>query len=217
MKRIFTLSVAALLFAGTAMAQDVNKQAKKDKGAKEWKQGGKHGKHGGAGFGKELNLSDAQKQQIKALNEEYKGKMKALKSNDNATVGDVKKQAQALREEQRSKMQNILTAEQKTKLAELKEKRKAEGKAKGEKRFEQMQKNLNLSADQSAKLKAQNEQFKTQAEAIKSNSSLSQEQKKEQFKSLMEQRKASTKAILTPAQLEKMKAERKDKKGKDKK
>jgi Spy/CpxP family protein refolding chaperone len=216
MKRIFTLSVAALLFAGTAMAQNVNKQAKKEKATKEWKQGGKHGKHG-AGSGKELNLTDAQKQQIKALNEEYKAKIKALKNDDNAKVGDVKKQAQALREEQRIKMQNILTAEQKAKLADLKEKRKAEGKQKGEKRFQQMQKDLNLSADQSAKLKAQNEQFKTQAEAIKNNSSLTQDQKKEQFKTLMEQRKTAMKSILTAEQLEKMKAERKEHKGKDKK
>jgi Spy/CpxP family protein refolding chaperone len=217
MKRIFTLSVAALLFVGSTMAQNVKKDAKKDKAGKEWKKGGRHGKHGDVPFGKELNLTDAQKQQIKSLNEEYRSKMKALRSNDNATVGDVKKQAQALREEQHSRMQNILTAEQKAKMAELKDKRKAGGKEKGAKHFEQMQKDLNLTADQSAKLKAQNEEFKTKAEAIKNNSSLSKEQKKEQFKSLMEQRKASTKSILTAEQLQKMEAKKKEHKGKDRK
>lgn len=213
MKRILTLSVAALLFAGSAMAQDVQKDAKKDKAGKEWKKDGRHGKHKG-GFGKELNLTDAQKQQIKALNEEYRGKMKALRSNDDAKLGDVKKQSQALKEEQRAKMQNILTAEQKAKLAEQKEQRKTEAKAKGAKRFEQMQKDLNLTADQSAKLKTQNEQFRTQAEAIKNNASLSQDQKKEQFKALMQQRKESMKSILTAEQLQKMEAKRKESRGK---
>jgi Spy/CpxP family protein refolding chaperone len=214
MKRIFTLSVAALLFAGSAMAQDVQKEAKKDKAGKEWNKEGRHGKHKSGAFGKELNLTDAQKQQVKALNEEYKGKMKALRSNDDAKLGDVKKQSRALREEQRAKMQNILTAEQKAKMAELKEKRKSAEKAKGAKRFEQMQKDLSLTADQSAKLKAQNEQFRTQAEAIKNNSSLSREQKKEQFKALSEQRKESMKSILTAEQLQKMKAKRNEFKGK---
>lgn len=182
MKRIFTLSIAALLFAGTAIAQ--NTKTSKDKAGKEWKKDskkGKHGKHKGTGFAKDLNLTDAQKEQMKAV-----------------------------RQEQRTKMQNILTAEQKAKIAERKEKRQAEAKTRGANRFAETQKELGITNEQAAKLKAQNEAFRNKAKAIRENESLTKEQKKEQTKALHAERKESMKAILTAEQIQKMEAKRKD-------
>jgi Spy/CpxP family protein refolding chaperone len=180
MKRIFTLSVAAILFAGSAFAQDVKKEAKKDKAAKEFKKQGRHGKHDKGRLAKELNLTEAQKQQMKAI-----------------------------REEQKAKMQNVLTAEQKAKRAELKEKRKNEFKNKernneARDRMEGMKKELGLSEAQGQKIKALNEEFKAKAQAIKNNASLTDQQRKEQFNSLNEERKTRMKAILTAEQLQKL-------------
>jgi Spy/CpxP family protein refolding chaperone len=200
MKRIFTLSIAALLFAGSAIAQDT--KTSKDKAGKEWKKDGqkskpsKHGKHKGAEFAKALNLTDAQKEQFKALKTEYKGKNRELKA------------------EQKSKAEAILTTEQKAKLAQLKEKRKKEAKNRGANRFADMQKELGITKDQAAQLKAQNESFRNKAKAIRENESLSKEQKKEQTKALLAERKESMKGILTAEQIQKMEAKRKDGKGK---
>jgi Spy/CpxP family protein refolding chaperone len=180
MKRIFTLSVAALLFAGSAIAQDVKKDAKQAKAGKEAKKEGRHGKHDKGRVAKELNLTEDQKQQMKAI-----------------------------REEQKAKMQNVLTADQKAKMTELKEKRKAEfknreGNRDGRERMEGMKKELALSEAQGQKIKALNEEFKTKAQAIKNNASLTDQQRKEQFNSLNEERKTRMKAILTAEQLQKL-------------
>jgi Spy/CpxP family protein refolding chaperone len=212
MKRILTLTMAAALMIGSAMAQETSKDKKegKHKQNKEWKKKGSHGKHNRGEFAKDLNLTDAQKQQFKSINEEYRAKFKALRSNDNATVGDVKKQSEALRKEQQEKMQNILTADQKAKMQELRSKKQTGSKAKGEKRFEEMQNDLNLSNDQATKLKSQNEAFRNKMQAIRDNKTLSQEQKKEQVKALAAEHKESLKSVLTAEQLDKMKANRKD-------
>jgi Spy/CpxP family protein refolding chaperone len=193
MKRIFTLAVAALLFAGSAMAQDTKKetrQNRQDKEARTHQKHERHGKHDGAGIAKELNLSDSQKDQVKSLNKEYKQK------------------AEALRQERKTRTEAILTAEQKAKLGELKEKRKNEFKNKRAGKMEGMKKELGISEAQGQKIKALNEEFRTKAEAIKNNSSLTQEQKKEQFKALNDERKAKMKNILTAEQLQKMESRR---------
>lgn len=186
MKRIITLSIAALVFAGSAMAQD----NKKDSSAR-WKFDGKHhhqaaGKEKAAKFAKELNLSDAQKQQIKQINQEYKGKDKSM------------------RDERKSKIEAVLTADQKAKLQQLREQRSGKNKEQHGQRGADMKKELGLSDAQSQQLKALNEDFRKQAEAIRNNSSLSQDQKKEQLKTLGEQRKEKMKTILTPDQQKKL-------------
>lgn len=202
MKRILTLSFAALLLAGSAFAQDA-KQAGKEKAGKEWKKHGKHGKHHANkrdGMAKELNLTEAQKQQFKSLNQDYKAR------------------AQALRAERKAKAENILTAEQKAKASELREKRKTETRRKGDDRFEKAKKELNLTEAQGQRMKAINERFRERAKAIRENESLSKEQKKEQFKSLNEQRRNEMKAVLTAEQIQKLESRKKEFKGrKDKK
>ncbi len=192
MKKIFTLAFAALLLAGSSMAQETAKKGgKKDKAGKG-EMHSKHGKHHGAEFAKELNLTDAQKEQIKAINKEYKGK------------------EESAREEKKAKMEAVLTAEQKAKLAEIKEEKKSEAKDKGEKRYEEMKKDLNLTDAQGQQLKALNEDFRNKAKAIKENTSLTKEQKKEQLKALNEQRLAKMKTILTAEQIKKIQAKKKE-------
>jgi len=193
MKRIFTLSFAALLLAGTAFAQ--NTKTPKDKAGKEWKKDGqknKHDKHKGAALAKELELTDAQKEQFKTLKKESKEKEKALKA------------------ERKEKAQAILTADQQSKLAELKEKRKAEAKTKRANRYAAIQKESGITNDQAAQLKAQNEAFRNKAKAIRDNESLTKEQKKVQIKALHTERKESLRTILTAEQIQKMEAKRKD-------
>lgn len=194
MKRIITLSIAAVVLTGSAMAQNTKKAGQKEQ-AKEWKKNGNHGKKDRGEFVKDLNLSDAQKEQFKSLNKDYRAK------------------EQVLRDERKAKAEQILTAEQKQKIEAQKQERKAAAEAKAENRFENMQKELNLSNDQAAKLKASNEAFRNKRKAILDDTSLSQEQKREQMKALADQHKTAVEGILTAEQIEKMKSQRINNKG----
>jgi periplasmic protein CpxP/Spy len=70
----------------------------------------------------------------------------------------------------------------------------------GKHRMERMAKKLNLTQDQQAKLKPIFEKQREQAKAIKSDTSLTEEQKKEKFQSLRQDSKAQINGILTPEQ-----------------
>jgi Spy/CpxP family protein refolding chaperone len=73
---------------------------------------------------------------------------------------------------------------------------------------------LNLSADQKARLQSIRENFKKQSADLKNNTSLSAEQRQARRKELHQQFRTQSEAVLTPAQKEqmsKLKAERKEK------
>jgi len=72
-----------------------------------------------------------------------------------------------------------------------------------QKRLEKMKSNLNLTEAQVAKIQDLRNSSMKQAKEIRENSSLTQEQKKEQFMSLMKSRKESMNNILTAEQLKK--------------
>lgn len=73
-------------------------------------------------------------------------------------------------------------------------------------------KQLNLTADQQAKLKQLSEDSKTKRDAIKNNASLNDDQKKEAYKALSKENYDARQAIYTPEQkalIEKSHADRK--------
>ncbi|HCO67929.1 MAG TPA: hypothetical protein DIT04_09290 [Dysgonomonas sp.] len=71
-------------------------------------------------------------------------------------------------------------------------------------------KELNLSEEQQTKLKSLNEDFKSQAKALKDDQSLSKEVKREKMKELSTSKRNQIQALLTPEQKAKI-SERKDK------
>ena len=133
--------------------------------------------------------------------------MEALKSNDNITVKEWKSQMETLRKENKSKMDGILTTEQKAKMEKMKVEGQAKHKEMAEKRGSMMKERLGLSDDQSAKLSKNRAEMGEKMKAIRDNKSLSDEQKKEQVKELHKAQKESLKSILTEEQMKKMKEE----------
>ncbi len=133
MKKMIAGFLAIAAFTFGAVAQDQNNAGDRMKN-------GRHGMHNGhkrkgmEGMDK-LNLTEAQRQQIKSINEELKTKMQALNKNDNMMVKDMKTQRKALMLERKNKITAILTPEQKNQFAQLhKERNKGDwkNKSKGE-------------------------------------------------------------------------------------
>ena len=150
-----------------------------------------------------ISFTDAQKQQVKALNEDYNTKVKNLEKGDNITLKDYRTQKANFEKERKSKFQDILTTDQKNKIAQAKKERSEKMKLMAQKRMEKMKTDLNLTDDQVAKMKAQGESSMKQLKAIRENSSLSEDQKKEQLMDLRKSSHESMNSILTADQLKK--------------
>jgi Spy/CpxP family protein refolding chaperone len=151
-----------------------------------------------------LNLTDAQKGELKTINEDYKKQLTDLKKNEDITVKEWKSKMSGLRKDHHSKVQHVLTADQKASMKKLMAERKAEMKKHRGQRLEKMKKDLNLTDAQVASLKKNHESAMQQFKAIREDKSLTDEQKKEKLKAFKQQQHESLKSVLTPEQLQKM-------------
>jgi hypothetical protein len=197
---VLTLALSTILF--TANAQHKREQ----------KMGGKKQHH--AQLAKQLNLSDEQKKQAQANKVALKQKMKELNKNESITVKEQRDRKDALRKEQKAKMQALLTPEQKTKMAELKATKMAKKEEKFAKALEKMKSKINLSDAQVMQLKSQRERIKANAKEIKDNESLSRTQRKEQLMALKAESKTQKSNIFTADQIKQLDEMKKNKMGK---
>ena len=209
MKKIFALTLAFAI-AGFSLSAQQTREMKSHKKSHSMQ-------HGKEDMVKDLNLTDAQKAQLKVNREAGKAKMEALNKQDNLTVKEMRERKAALMQEQKASMQALLTPEQKATLAADKSNMAGKRKNMNGQRGEAIKEKIDLSNDQAAKLKAHNEATHAKMKAIQNNQSLSIEQKKAQMKAVKETSKTQRNSILTTAQIQKMdemKKERKAGKGK---
>lgn len=206
MKKII-LSVAAFtVFIVSANAQIERKHNKKaattqasrtdDQDDKDMKEDHPMGK------GK-MNFSDDQKKQMKSIQMDYKSKMDALDKNDKMSVKDYNLQKETITQERKSKIEALLTPEQKSQFAQhAKDQHMQQGENKGD-RMEKIRE-LGLSKDQMAKLKEQRQSMRPKMQAINNDKTLSAAQKQEKIKALKESNREFIKSILTPEQMKKL-------------
>jgi Spy/CpxP family protein refolding chaperone len=192
MKKIVTVVLAFASFIFCANAQDISER--------------KHPKHphNNEMMIKELNLSSAQKEQMKANYESYKKQLMELNKNEGITVKEARDKKAALRKEHKEKMRSLLTAEQKNKLVQVKKDREARHEMMAAKKLEKLKTSLNLSDEQVAKINSYRKAIHTRLKAIHENEQLTRTEKKEQMTALKEENKNSFKNVLTSEQLGKM-------------
>lgn len=197
MKKIILGMLTVASFIVTANAQEMRKM-------KHHQQG-----HQKSMMMKDLNLSTAQKEQMKANRENVKMQMAELNKNENITIKEYKTRKAVILKSQKAQMDKVLTPEQKNKLAQQKNNRKGKQEMYSAKRLDKMKTNLGLSEDQVGKLKANKEVSMAKAKAIKENSQLSQTERKEQLMALRQDQKNSLKQVLTQEQINKMEEQKK--------
>lgn len=205
MKKFLIAAGAMMLIAGVSQAQTTDT---KDKTAETHQRAGIKR---GDGMGKDLNLSDEQKKQLKEVNESYRKQIADIRNNKSLSADEVKTKTNALRKELAGKRQALLTSEQKTQMADRRKDLIAKANTRNGKRMGQMQKGLGLTAEQSTKMQANRKDFSEKVKTIRADKNLTNTQKQEQIKELSKQNREAMKSILTPEQLEKMKAGRKNK------
>lgn len=197
MKKVLTAALAIVLFAGASQAQTSTPGKSHPRGEEMMK---------------DLNLTDAQKTQLKSLHQAEKKERDDLKTKGNATPEDSK----ALHEKYRSQFDALLTPEQREKLKNTVHERRPGGGERGGRGFDRkdsalgkrapfMNKELNLTAEQQTKLKGYADDFRAKAKDIRAASGLTEDQKKEQMRTLSKTYRDQSKAVLTPEQQQKMK------------
>jgi Spy/CpxP family protein refolding chaperone len=202
MKKWMT-GAAAVLIATMSFAQPPA-QGKMGAGQEFHKKGHRGSGHhrSGMAFSK-LNLSEAQKEQMKGINEDFKSQMQTLNKKENITVKEQRDQRSALAKTHREKIQNILTPDQKSQLAQMKEDAKKKQAEMAAKRMDKMKAELNLSDAQVASLKGKQEASKNKMQAIMKNEQLDRESKKEQMMAIRSDMKKNLDEVLTPEQKQK--------------
>lgn len=210
------IGMVAVALSFSAIAQKNGDSKKINQEQKETK----HRKFKGGENYEHLSLTDAQKQQLKSLNENFRQQMKDLHKQGNITVDQQKERRRALAKEHKDKVAAILTPEQRAQLDKNSKGRWKDGSRKdrpkgvrddnGDERLGAVTKELNLTPEQSTKMKSINAAFKANLQNLKQNTSLSKEEKKEQMKKLMKQRRAEMEALLTNDQKEQLKNRQKN-------
>ncbi len=158
----------------------------------------------------DLNLTDEQMTKLKSMKRDMRQQMDELRKNDGLSPKEYHEKIEALRKDHQAKFQSILTPEQQKEMQKYKAARDARGSELKGKRRAKLKEKYNLTDDQMAKLADNHKIMSEKMRAIRENNSLKDDEKKEQIKQLMKERKENLKSILTKEQLEKMKEHRKD-------
>lgn len=153
--------------------------------------------------GNGIHYTPEQRRQVASINADYRKKAADLFKNDNLTLRQYKAQLVAFNKEKKAKLEALITPQQKEQLAARKQRASENIQVAEAGHLERLKLRLNLTDDQVAKLKANQESFRSQAKAIRDNDDLLPQQKAEQFKDLMAKNKDSYKSVLTPEQLSK--------------
>jgi Spy/CpxP family protein refolding chaperone len=148
----------------------------------------------------QLNLSAEQMEKLKPLVAEESAKIKALKDDTALSDGQKKEQARQIMAAFREKLGTVLTAEQKLKLSEERQRRTGTVQTEAAQRLKALKEKLGLSDDQIEKIKPILAEEAPKLKALKEDKSASPEDRRVILKQSMERISAE----LTPEQKDKM-------------
>jgi hypothetical protein len=152
----------------------------------------------------QLNLSEEQKQMFKTLNEDFRKKMTDLHKQDDITVKDWRNRMADLQKKHRTDMQNVFTAEQKTRMEKMRTQRRQMAEIDAHARTEKMRIHLDLSKEQVDKLNSQRKVMREKMNALRQNQSMHMGMRREEMRTMMEKRRESYRSIFTDEQQKKM-------------
>jgi hypothetical protein len=151
-----------------------------------------------------LNLSEEQKAKFKSLNADFRTQMDELKKKDDITVKEWRSRMENLRKDHREKISSLLTDDQKDQLKKSREARQLRQSDRRKEGFERMRTRLNLTDDQTSRLKQSHSEMAEKMKAIRENQSLTTDQKKDQVKELKKKNQENLKTILSEDQLKRL-------------
>jgi Spy/CpxP family protein refolding chaperone len=200
MKRTI-LMITALVLTASIYAQRPGKpmHGQGGKGKMEQRMGGKENPM------KDLNLTDAQQNQMKELNGQFREKMKALRENESITVKSQRDQIYILTQQHRADVQKILTPQQREQMKASREANMVKMQERQGRQFDKKAAQLKLTEAQKTQLKQQQEKNRAEMQALRSNDALDRTAKQQKVKSLMEKHNREMEKVLSKEQMEQWK------------
>ncbi|MFL5747765.1 MAG: Spy/CpxP family protein refolding chaperone [Niastella sp.] len=190
MKQAFIGMVLAAFVATTACAQDQSLSNDRPP---------MHRHHGDALA--QLNLTDDQKNEMKTINDDFHQQMTDLKkSEDKITVTEWKSKMATIRKDHHEKVEKVLTDEQKASLKKMHKEHGNRFRQDKQNRIERMKKELNLTDEQTAAVERNLSESLIKIRGVHDDKSLTDDQKKVQYKTLHDRQQEGLKSILTPDQ-----------------
>lgn len=173
-----------------------------------------------------LSLDDKKAAEVSRINSEFAKKIELTKKDELMKKEAKKLQVEVAKQERDAELKGLLSNEEYAKYEAMKaekaeakqqkrddrEQRSPADKAKAQ--TERMAQDLSLSEDQKARVQIINEGIAQKNNAIKTNDSLTNEQKKEYLKQNRKAKMQMFSQVLTPEQMEKLKAQKKENRAK---
>ena len=165
----------------------------------------------------ELNLTDEQKKAMQENREQFRTKMQAIENDQSLSAADKAEKIAALKADQKASTGELLTDDQKAKIAQKKATNEGERKMKSEKRLANIKTELNLTDEQMTQWSAIDVSTHAKIKALRNDASLDDNSRMAQIETIRKSAEERRDSILTPEQLKKknqMKAKKKHKRAK---
>lgn len=148
----------------------------------------------------DLNLTEAQKTQLKTLQESFRQKMKELNANENLTVKDQRDQRFALARAHKQQVDQVLTPDQKATLESKRKEQQQKMQEMGEQRWQKLATELQLTEAQKQALTTARTTHRSNMQQIQQNESMSRSQKQAALQAEQQKHKQVMESTLTEAQ-----------------
>jgi hypothetical protein len=202
MKKMILSMVAFLFVVAISFAQQENSERREARF--EGKKGIENRKMDRKKMIGMLHLTDAQKQQLKSIQQDYQKKIDLLDQQQNLTVKEYNDRKTALRKDMITKRQTVFTKEQKNRIETAKQLHELKMKEMRIKRMAMMREKLDLSDEQVNQINSLHEKKKAEIDKIKNDAKLNDQEKLVRIKAVMNEVKDAQKKIMTEEQLGKL-------------
>ena len=151
-----------------------------------------------------LNLTEEQKSAVQNYLEDQRSQMEVLRNDTTLTREQRAQRMREITEQTRGKVESILTVEQKQKAEELRNQARERFQERAGEQFDRMARLLDLTPEQKNQMQSYRESERTQLQALRDNTALTPEQRREQARAIHEQSQNNIRSLLDPTQQQKL-------------
>lgn len=151
-----------------------------------------------------LNLTDDQKSTIESYFADQRSQLEVLRNDSTLTREQKQQRRREITQQTREKIRSVLTVEQQQQAEQLRSEARQRRQERAEERFDATARLLELTPDQKTQMQSFLENQRAQMQALRSDSSLTPEQRREQAQAIRQQTRSNIGSLLTPEQQQKM-------------